>query len=104
MHHCVLPPVPVTELSLSLFHTPSLRTTKQVSNFDERLHPLLKNLGVYDEFDFVLTSRYKSVLALVRLDRSLSTRLLLSRFIICVSVFASFRGVSLFLLLSIFGL
>ncbi|CAM9171279.1 unnamed protein product [Ectocarpus fasciculatus] len=28
-----------------------------VSNFDERLHPLLKNLGVYDSFDFVLTSR-----------------------------------------------
>eukprot|EP00903_Cladosiphon_okamuranus_P006943 g6757.t1 len=28
-----------------------------MSNFDERLHPLLKNLGVYDYFDFVLTSR-----------------------------------------------
>ncbi|CAM9102455.1 unnamed protein product [Laminaria digitata] len=28
-----------------------------VSNFDERLHPLLKNLGVYESFDFVLTSR-----------------------------------------------
>lgn len=29
----------------------------QISNFDERLHPLLKNLGVHDLFDFVLTSR-----------------------------------------------
>lgn len=28
-----------------------------MSNFDERLHPLLQNLGVYDSFDFVLTSR-----------------------------------------------
>ncbi|CAM9360926.1 unnamed protein product [Choristocarpus tenellus] len=28
-----------------------------VSNFDERLHPLLRSLGVYDMFDFVLTSR-----------------------------------------------
>lgn len=28
-----------------------------MSNFDERLHPLLKNLGVHDLFDFVLTSR-----------------------------------------------
>ncbi|CAM9542227.1 unnamed protein product [Scytosiphon promiscuus] len=28
-----------------------------ISNFDERLHLLLKNLGVYDSFDFVLTSR-----------------------------------------------
>ncbi|CAM9536200.1 unnamed protein product [Discosporangium mesarthrocarpum] len=28
-----------------------------VSNFDERLHLLLKNLGVYDSFDFVITSR-----------------------------------------------
>ncbi|CAN0524996.1 unnamed protein product, partial [Ectocarpus sp. 8 AP-2014] len=32
-----------------------------VSNFDERLHPLLKNLGVHDSFDFVLTSRYKAL-------------------------------------------
>lgn len=29
----------------------------KISNFDERLHPLLKNLGVHDLFDFVLTSR-----------------------------------------------
>lgn len=42
---------------------PSLRThgippaCAQISNFDERLHPLLKNLGVHDCFDFVLTSR-----------------------------------------------
>lgn len=28
-----------------------------MSNFDERLHPLLENLGVYKSFDFVLTSR-----------------------------------------------
>ncbi|CBN77932.1 haloacid dehalogenase-like hydrolase [Ectocarpus siliculosus] len=33
------------------------RALGAVSNFDERLHPLLKNLGVYDSFDFVLTSR-----------------------------------------------
>ncbi|CAM9985499.1 unnamed protein product, partial [Hapterophycus canaliculatus] len=33
------------------------RPAKQISNFDERLHPLLRNLGVYDSFDFVLTSR-----------------------------------------------
>ena len=30
---------------------------RQVSNFDERLPPLLHNLGVYDLFDFILTSR-----------------------------------------------
>lgn len=43
----------------SRVHTPSQPDTfsLQVSNFDERLHPLLKNLGVYDCFDFVLTSR-----------------------------------------------
>mmetsp|Transcript_13092 Transcript_13092/g.16530 ORF Transcript_13092/g.16530 Transcript_13092/m.16530 type:complete len:412 (-) Transcript_13092:207-1442(-) len=28
-----------------------------MSNFDERLHAILKNLDVYDAFDFVLTSR-----------------------------------------------
>lgn len=39
---------------------PSLYPAKKMSNFDERLHPLLKNLGVYDSFDFVLTSRYNS--------------------------------------------
>lgn len=29
----------------------------QISNFDERLHALLNDLGVRDAFDFVLTSR-----------------------------------------------
>lgn len=28
-----------------------------MSNFDERLHAILKNLDIYDAFDFVLTSR-----------------------------------------------
>lgn len=49
----VLTPQPCPPLTLAL------PPVKQISNFDERLHPLLKNLGVYDSFDFVLTSRYK---------------------------------------------
>lgn len=36
---------------------PRPQSFRQISNFDERLHPLLRSLGVHDSFDFVLTSR-----------------------------------------------